>query len=246
MSNGNVAAMTYEKEHDVIGWQRHDFGGDVESVAVIPQADVDDQLWMIVERTVDGNSVRYVEYMKPYEYQSDTMTDYYFVDCGTVTSVTAAKKITGLGYLEGKELAVIADGNVLNDGYSSDANFVVTDANITIADANQTYSTVYVGLPYTSTVRPTRLEIQNVNGTLSRIKRTVKAHPQFYKTAAAKFSTDDTTWYPVDLTATILYTGEKELNLMGTFSKNVSVSFKQDKPLPMTITGIEFELDVNE
>ena len=59
-ADGQLLGMTYERAEDVVGWHRHDVGGDVESVIVLPHWDrTKDVLWMIVKRTINGNTVRF-------------------------------------------------------------------------------------------------------------------------------------------------------------------------------------------
>jgi len=62
-SDGKVLGMTYVREHSMFGWHQHDFGGDVESVCVIPSG-TEDALYLIVKRVIDGRTVRYIEFMK--------------------------------------------------------------------------------------------------------------------------------------------------------------------------------------
>jgi hypothetical protein len=61
--------MTYERAQDVVGWHRHIIGGadaKVESVAVIPNTTGSrDDLWAVIQRTINGQSVRYIEFLTP-------------------------------------------------------------------------------------------------------------------------------------------------------------------------------------
>jgi hypothetical protein len=62
-SDGGVLALTYLREHAVLGWTRHDFSnGYVENVAVVPHLN-EDRVYFVIRRTVDGNTVRYIEQM---------------------------------------------------------------------------------------------------------------------------------------------------------------------------------------
>lgn len=79
-ADGVLAAMTYKREEEVVGWSRHIPGGRlgdgparVEAIAVIPGDAGDgqaagsadrDELWLVVARTVDGATVRHVEVME--------------------------------------------------------------------------------------------------------------------------------------------------------------------------------------
>ena len=114
--DGTLVGFTFEAEQRVIGAHRHELGGSfdggiaiVESVAVIPHPDeIEDQLWMIVKRTVDGVEKRYVEFMEEQnrplitvksteQDRIDAVEDGWFVDSGleldspfTITGITAA------------------------------------------------------------------------------------------------------------------------------------------------------------
>ncbi|MGR3456081.1 hypothetical protein [Pseudooceanicola sp.] len=63
LGNGELAAMLYDPNEDVLGWARYPLaGGKVESMAVTTDATTGfDTLTMIVQREVDGQIVRFVE-----------------------------------------------------------------------------------------------------------------------------------------------------------------------------------------
>lgn len=70
-NNGDLIALTYQLEQDVLGWHPHRLGGGsgeqgmAESIRSIPSPDgTHDQVWMQVFRVIDGNPTRYVEYME--------------------------------------------------------------------------------------------------------------------------------------------------------------------------------------
>lgn len=62
-NDGALLGMTYLRSQDVVGWHRHLLGGTdtkVTSVATIP-VDSQDQVWLVVERTINGSTVKYIE-----------------------------------------------------------------------------------------------------------------------------------------------------------------------------------------
>lgn len=62
--DGALLGLTYVKEHQVFGWHRHAFeNGTVENVCVVPEG-TESALYLIIKRTIEGKTVRYVEYMK--------------------------------------------------------------------------------------------------------------------------------------------------------------------------------------
>ncbi|MCA9339376.1 MAG: hypothetical protein KDA17_00520 [Candidatus Saccharibacteria bacterium] len=107
--DGQLIGLTYERDVDSfkVGWHRHIVGGvsdaggtaaKVESVAVIPSADgTRDELWMIVQRYVNGAVTRHVEYMTKLFDDSVEQKDAFFLDAGltydapvTITGITRA------------------------------------------------------------------------------------------------------------------------------------------------------------
>ena len=61
-SNGTIATLTREVDQEVQGWSRQVTDGSYESVATIPsQDDPHDEVWVVVNRTIDGNTKRYIE-----------------------------------------------------------------------------------------------------------------------------------------------------------------------------------------
>lgn len=99
LDDGTLLSMTYERDQDVVAWAKHPLGGtdaDAESVAVIPGT-AEDEVWISVARTVDSDTVRYIEQVQPRV--SVDMEDLFFVDSGltfdggdaiTITDITQA------------------------------------------------------------------------------------------------------------------------------------------------------------
>lgn len=99
-ADGQLLAMTRQIDQEVLAWSRHILGGNfdggdavVESVSIIPGDDGDDEVWLIVKRTINSATARYVEYLKPFDY-GDEQEDAFFVDCGL--TLDNPKTITGI------------------------------------------------------------------------------------------------------------------------------------------------------
>lgn len=107
--DGQLLGMTYERDLDGIraGWHRHVLGGvsdaansdaKVESIAIIPSSDNSMyELWMVVQRYVDGSTVRHIEYLTKFFDENTNQQDAFFVDSGltydspiNVTGITQA------------------------------------------------------------------------------------------------------------------------------------------------------------
>jgi hypothetical protein len=61
-ADGVLLSLTYQREHDVWAWTRHDTDGLVENVCIVPEGD-EDRIYLIVNRTIGGATKRYVERM---------------------------------------------------------------------------------------------------------------------------------------------------------------------------------------
>ena len=112
MSDGILCTLTYLREHRVWGWARHETNGIVESVAVIPDEDARrDIVYFVIRREINGQTRRYIETLE--EYIDDPMEDAYFVDCGLSRTGAPTNTVSGLWHLEGEEVQIYADGNVI-------------------------------------------------------------------------------------------------------------------------------------
>jgi hypothetical protein len=241
--DGQLVGFTYERSHNITAWHRHVFTGTIESVCVIP-GDNQDEVWLSELITINGTAMRQIIQMQDLDWGT-TYSNAYFVDNGVTTSVTAAKTISsGLTHLEGKEVAVFADGTVLNDGYSSNANFVVTSGVITLSATNQTYTTVLVGLPYTAKLQTMPLEVQN-NQIQAKNKRITAITARLYETGQLLIGTSWTIYNTIDLTGeTLPYTGDDRVLFNMGYDKQAMIYMQSNDPVPLTLLAIMPEWEV--
>lgn len=86
-SDGVLLGLTYLRKQDVIAWHRHETDGFVESVTCIPEG-TDDIVYMVVRRTIQGTTKRYIERMVSRQIpliagtQKRDVSQAYFVDSG--------------------------------------------------------------------------------------------------------------------------------------------------------------------
>ncbi|CTQ53104.1 hypothetical protein LP7551_01625 [Roseibium album] len=105
---GKGIGFTYERQQEVYGMQRHDFGGAVECMVDL-SADQSDEVWMIVKRTINGQTRRYIEIMQR-PFRSDQIEDAWHLDCASLYDGVAVNSLSGFGYLEGEDVTLFADG----------------------------------------------------------------------------------------------------------------------------------------
>jgi len=154
-TDGEIAALTYERADEVVGWHRHttgrNTGGRYESVAVIKGED-EDQVWVSTVRIINGVTKRYIEYFMPRDF-GDDKEDAFFVDCGLtfdggaktgITAATAANPVvvtvdsaTGLANGQNVRITGCFGMTELNDNVYKVAGLAAKSFNLTDeADAN--------------------------------------------------------------------------------------------------------------
>jgi len=77
--DGISTALTYLKEHEVWAWHRHTTDGYFEWVDTCTEQG-EDAPYFIIERTINGNTRRYIERMHSRKFRN--IEDAFFVDCG--------------------------------------------------------------------------------------------------------------------------------------------------------------------
>lgn len=87
LDDGSLIGLTYMRDQDVVAWHQHQLGGTdvkVKDVSVITGA-TETEVWMVVERTIDGSTVRYVERLDT-EFRDKTVNDARFLDSFLTTT----------------------------------------------------------------------------------------------------------------------------------------------------------------
>jgi hypothetical protein len=116
-NDGVLVGYVFDRQDNVTGWHEHLMGGTVagaavvECVSVIPAPDgTRDEVWMIVNRTIGGVTVRSVEYIEKDFETGDLQNSMCYVDMSGVYNGAATTTVTGLSYLNGETVSVLRDG----------------------------------------------------------------------------------------------------------------------------------------
>ncbi|WP_299812439.1 hypothetical protein [uncultured Roseibium sp.] len=107
-TGGAAIGFTYERQQQVYGMHRHDFGGVVECMGELSGVR-SDEVWMIVRRTVDGQTRRYIEVMQR-PFRTADIKEAWHLDCAALYDGAAVSSFSGLGHLEGQDVVIYADG----------------------------------------------------------------------------------------------------------------------------------------
>ena len=152
-NDGTLLGLTYQREHQIWAWHQHTTDGTFESIASISE-DGRDAVYVIVKRTINGSTRRYVERFEKRVVSSSE--DVFCVDSGLIYDGAAATVIFGLSHLEGEEVAVVADGNVVK-------NLTVSGGSITLPRASEK---VVVGLAYTPAIETLDVDVASLGESL--------------------------------------------------------------------------------
>jgi hypothetical protein len=93
-----MIGLVFNTQDQVSAWFRVNMlpgGGIIESCAVISGANQEDQLVVVVNRTINGVTQRYVEYFMPQELFSQ-LSNAFFVHCGQQLELAGPTNITGI------------------------------------------------------------------------------------------------------------------------------------------------------
>lgn len=234
-SDGTLLGLTYLPEQAIFGWHRHDTDGVIERVCVVPEDD-EDRVYLVVKRTIDGSDVRYIERLAS-RFFTD-VEDAVFVDSSLSYDGAPATVFSGLDHLEGEDVSVVADGEVIaNPNDSTLPVITVASGAITLTDAA---SVVHVGLPYLSDIetldidtpqgrsaKETKMNINRVNLFVEETQGlwAGQSEPAAVTDGLQRFEYDDDS----------LVTDAIKVNIESTWNSNGRIFVRQVDPKPVTI-----------
>jgi hypothetical protein len=126
---------------------------------VLP-GNIEDQVYYVVNRTINGSTVRYIEKMAR-EGQCTGGTLNRQADAFIAIDQASSTTISGLDHLEGESVVVWANGKDLG-------SYTVASGSITASEA---VTTAIVGLPYTAQYKSAKLAYGAQNGTAINMKK---------------------------------------------------------------------------
>ena len=240
-SSGKMIAMTYVPEQQVGGFSTVETNGSIESVCVVAEGE-EDICYVEVLRTIGGEPVRFVERMSERQYSE--LKECVYVDCAGTYRGEAKKEITGLTWLEGETVSILADGAV-------EPPQAVKDGKITL-----TYpaKVVHVGLPFMADMKtlPAAMALQdgsygsghkkNVREVFFRVVNSsgTQAGPSFDKLSEyPSRSTEFAGNVPEPITDEIGF------QIQPQWSQSGQVCVRQKYPLPLRIVSMTTVLELS-
>ena len=250
--DGELIGLTYQREQQVTAWHRHIFGGAFgsgnavcESVAVIPTDDTEYEVYVIVKRTINGATRRFVEYINNFDFTETDNTTFNFLDSALAYSGSAVTTISGLDHLEGQTVSILANGATHPDK-------TVSNGSITL---DRSSTSVKVGLSYSSILQTMRLDAGSQNGTSQgKTKRIYEITIRLYESVGVEVgeSLDNMERIPFRTSSDPMdqgippFTGDKAVEFRGNYDTDGFIFVRQTQPLPLTILSLYPELQTND
>lgn len=242
--DGLLLALTYLKEHDIWGWSRHPTDGEVLSVCAVSGQDRDELLLLVRRRDADGKEGCFLERLAPQWQDGAPVEEAFFVDCGlSCRREEAAATVDGLGHLEGRELAVLADGSPVE-------GCIVRDGRIRLPFPART---VQAGLPYTSVLSPLPVEGDGESGsTLGRRRALGRCCLRLYRSVGGRYGSSRDELYDIPFLplrwgeACQPFSGDVDFLPAGGHSPTASLWLVQERPLPFHLLALSLDVEFAE
>lgn len=242
VSDGSLVTLTFERDQRIVGMCKQSLGGtavSVESVAIIPGS-TRSEVWVLVKRTINSNTVRYIERLSA-EFEDTDIKNARFLDSYLERNSGSVTTVTGLGHLEGETVGVIADGLVPADKTVSGGKITLTTAATNIA----------VGLRYNSSAQQLRTAIQGRDGSLlGRRVNISEIIVDVEETSNLKVGRSGSevdiikrrAGEPMDAQIPPR-TGTFDASIKGSWKDGGEVSFLSNQPLPATVRAVVRGMD---
>ncbi len=239
-SSGSLLGFTYIPDQNISAWHEHTTDGRFESVCAIAEGTAD-SVYCVVQRTINGAKKRFVERMAKRD--KENLSDSFFVDCGMTYRGEETTELSGLNWLEGKTVSILADG-------SEKPSQVVTDGKITL---DYPAKVITVGLPIDAeiTTLPAIVPLQSGGDAGSVQKNVSSVFLRVYNSSGIYVAPEDgelieykqrTTEVPGTPPEPI--SGGINCEIHPEWNDTGSVTIKQEAPLPLTVLSIACEIEL--
>lgn len=236
--DGVLICLTYVPDQKVYAWWHIVTDGKIEVITSTAQAN-NDVIYAVINRTINGQTKRYIEQFVV-ENNSTYQQDHIMTDCTKIYSFEEkTTELTGLEYLEGKEVYVMSDGYLLD-------KMTVAEGKLNLPKETKN---AYVGLPYTMIIEQPNFDITTQDtGTMQARKKAVQKcilrlqNSYGGYVGANKDCLDniryDNEYMQIDDESKILYSGDLEIPIRGGFNNEGRIYIKHDTPYSFSVSAI--------
>ena len=242
-SDGTMACLSYIMEQKVYAWSTIETQGKIEAVAAVQEGD-EDIIYLVVQREINGVTVRNIEYLAKNPAKSNNPDDYIMLD--NAIEYSTAEKSSGETEIDAAELAG-EKVTVIGDGRLYSGLTVSQDGTVTLPAAVQH---AFIGLPYRSIVELPNVEIKTGDGTMQgRKKQISNCILRLSNSLGGMVGPDINTMDLMNfdeqnaVSDIKLFTGDKYMTLpIGGFNNEGRVIIVTDEPYPFNLLAVVREV----
>lgn len=243
--DGKVSLLVYDKLENVRCFVIIETDGVIEDAEVLP-GNVEDDVYYVVRRTINGNTVRYYEkWARESECRGGVISK--CADAHIVYQGLPTTTIGGLAHLEGRSVVVWADGD-------DAGTFTVTGGAITLPVQ---VSNAVVGLGYRARFKSSKLSYASGLGTALLQKKLISqvgfvladTHRQGLKYGQSFSLMDDLPMIEnyQEVTNKVWSEYDNEtIEFPGEWSTDSRLCFEANAPRPVTMLGAVFVIETND
>lgn len=238
--DGVLLGLTFQAEHQVSAWHRHDTQGKFKAVCALPGpgehalfavVERGGKLWLerAADRYLDGDPARAV-----------------FVDAALTYEGVPVQSLTGLDHLEGMEVQILADGAV------HPARTVASGR----VNLERKAGIVTVGLGYVADLETMPVEVMGQNGSSVAMKKQINAVDVLFRNSLGVkvgLSFDDARMQSVKWRTNepygkppAPYSGMKSVVMPALADNSVTVYIRSDLPTPVSVLALVSRIQVNQ
>lgn len=250
VESGKLKILNYDETQGgtslpLIGWTEYNLQGEIESQTSVPTLG-DDRMWVVVKRTINGVTKRYVEYF-------DISSDMRYLDSSVAYSGGATRTLTGLSHLEGEDVQVYGDAAFAG-------TYTVTSGQVVLPNSKSAVETAFIGLSYEADleIMPINVPIQSTGGTTLNLQARVNhVDLLLYKTLGLKMGDSFTKLNTIPFRSTNdemdnappLFGNDFPDIKSVTYKQNVkrdpTICIRSDLPFPCTIVGLTARMEIH-
>ncbi len=253
-----LAGMTYERDQEVVAFHRQTIAGTynspsaglisarVDSVATIPGTG-GDETWMVVRRTINGSTTRYIERLTSGLSDNDEKESATFLDSHLNYSGSSTTTLSGLSHLEGEEVYVWGTGG-------KQGPYTVSSGGITLGSA---VTKACVGLAYTSAIETLSPEAAARGGTAqTRLGRISEVFLRLNRSMNGKCGSSDGDLISLNYPDSFdeagnrgdpdeMYTGDVRVPITMEWNRQKRIRVEHSEPTPFHLLGLITEIRVS-
>ncbi|MCG8394197.1 MAG: hypothetical protein MI745_14055 [Pseudomonadales bacterium] len=244
-SGGDLKLLSRDTTQSIAGWYEFTVNGDIESVSTAPNTTGEDEVYLVIERTINGATRRYVE-------QVDQSTYDVYMDSSIVYDGAATRTVTGLDHLEGETVGLLGDNAYYGD-------FVVSGGSVTVPSSKPAFEEAIVGHEYNADleIMPIDVPLQQTGGTSQTIRARIDEIVLILsETVGLQVGRDVNNLETVPFRSTsdnmdtavpkfgLEYPDELKIPFNGNWTRAATVYIRSNLPLPCTVVSLMARLQV--